>query len=1131
MNSEYLEKKGICGICPAGCCVIITYDKEGRLDRVRPDDTSPLGMICKLGEHSKEIVYSKDRLLYPMKRKGPKGTYEFKRISWDEAYDIIVRRLNAIKRDYGPESVAIYTGRGSFEQGLCDIFQIKGVDVSTSATSVLFPFGSPNTFGVGALCYVSFAMIAPHVTMGGMWLNMFSDLENSQLIVIWGANPVTDCPPTNIDRILGAHRKRGAKVVVIDPRKTMTAKLTKAQWIPIRPGTDGALALGMCYVIIKEELYNETFVRDWTHGFDDFSEYVQHFRPEVVEKITGVPGSTIISLAREIADSDGASPVMYSGLEYCESGVQAIRATIILWALCGQLDVPGGRCFTMRDNLFTVNRSKDMENPDIARAIGRDRFPLYSEYRGESHAIAIPESVLEGRPYKIHSLIIHGASIITSWPESKIWRETLSRLNFLVTIDRQLTADSAYADIVLPATTMYEIESYMLYGPIFKIRERIIEPVGESRNDYFILVELANRLGYGGLFPRNEEELFSHVLKGTGFTIADVRKAGGAIQAPTVMMEYKKWEKGLLRNDGKPGFNTPTGKFEISSTIFEEHGYDPLPVYTEPEEGPLSQPELGKAFPLVFNSGARVTTDFRSQHHGIPGLLKERPVPTVTINRKDAESRGIENGDMVRIRTKRDKVSMKAFVTDDIIQGAIDANMGGGGPVGPLEWQNCNINDLTDISRYDPISGFPVYKALLCEVERMNHHVNPSVIDSGEGEKELSPSFKKEILSTIYFDNNATTPIDREVQKVITGHMEDCYGNPSSIYRKGKEAKFAIESARRMIAGLLNCTARRIVFTGGGSEANNLAIKGFAFSMGGKKNHIITTAIEHPSVIAACKWLESRGFNITWLEADRTGEVDPNHLESAIRDETCLISIMTANNETGTIQPIDELAEIARMRGVTFHTDAVQAVGKIPVDVEASGIDLLSLSGHKFGAQKGIGVLYIRKGIELDPLIHGGKQEGGQRGGTENLSGIIGIGKAAELAIRRLPEMNRIQQLRDQLETGVKRVVSNSILNGHPHRRLPNTLNVTLPGFRGESIVLAMDQRGISISSGSACRSGAPEPSHALLAMGLTDQEAHCALRFSLGIMNTSEEVDMTLSALEEIIVDSKTIVQFIPCR
>src|SRR5271157_1208134 len=1127
------SKRAICGICPAGCWVNVAYDSNGKLAEVAADSESEWGAICKLGRHSGEIVYSQDRVLHPLRRVGSKGTYEFEPISWDDAYNIIVDKLQAIKAHDGPEATAIYTGRGSFELAKCDIFQPKGVAVS-SASSLLFPFGSPNTLGVGALCYVSFAMIAPHVTMGGMLINMFSDIENAQLIVVWGANPATDSPPLDLTRIVNA-RARGAEVIVIDPRRTGTATLTEAQWVPIRPGTDGALALGLCNVLIEEELYDEAFVRNWTHGFEDFARYVQHFRPDVVESITGVPQETVRNLARRIAQTRGASPVMYSGLEYSDSGVQAIRATLVLWALAGQLDVPGGRCFTMPQNQFPINREGHIANPDVRKALGRDRFPVYSAYRGESHAIALPEAVLEGKPYPIKSLIIVGGSIITAWPQPAVWRDTLSSLDFLVSVDRFLTADAAYADIVLPATTYYEIESYMVYGPVFRLRERVIESVGEARPGFFILAELAQRLGYGHLYPQNEEELLRHVLKGSGFSLEDVRAAGGIVQVPTTMMQYKKWEKGLLRGDGEPGFQTPTGKFEIASTILQEHGYDPLPVYTEPGEGPLAQPELAKSFPLVFNSGSRVTNDFRSQFHGIPGLIKDRPEPTVMINSADASARSIVHGDLVDVMTHRGRASFRAQVTDGIMPGIIDADMGGGGPLGPEAWQKSNVNELTDLNRYDPISGFPVYKALLCDVVKVKAGAGGLIAESAEDprggvclKKNHKPS---QAQRRIYLDHNATAPVDPEVGKFMSRLMEEIYGNASSIHHPGNQARFAIESARRSVAQLLNCTARRIVFTGGGSEADNLAIKGVAFAHRLRGKHIITSTIEHPAVLAACRWLQGFGFEITHLKADQEGLVDPADLSAAIRPETILVSIMAANNETGAMQPTGELAMVAHSRGVLFHTDAVQAVGKIPLDVRELGVDLLTLSAHKLHGPKGVGALYVRQGVTLDPLVHGGKQEHELRAGTENVPGIAGLGKAAELAVQRLPRMADVQALRDRLERGIREIVPGAKLNGPRENRLPNTLNVTLPDLRGESVVLAMDQKGVALSSGSACRAGSPDPSHALLAMGLSETDAHCALRFSLGIGNTEGEIDRTVQLLGELMRDVSSGIRFVSCR
>jgi cysteine desulfurase NifS len=1126
------ERRAICGICPAGCGVIVAYDKVGRIAKVRPDESSELPIICKLGERSPEIVYSEDRILYPLQRIGKKGTFEFERISWDAAYGVIVDKLTDIKANYGPEAAAIYTGSGSFELSMCDVFQPRDVAVS-SASSVLFPFGSPNTMGVGALCYVAYAMIAPHVTMGGMLINMFSDIESSDLIVVWGNNPATDCPPINLKRILEAHQ-RGAKIVVIDPRRTMTAKLADAEWVSIRPGTDGALALGMCNVLIEEELYDETFVREWTFGYEKFDRYVQHFRPEVVEQITGVPAKTVVSLARKISAAKGASPIMYSGLEYSDSGVQAIRATFVLWALAGQLDVPGGRCFTMQENHFPLNRSGYIANPNMKKALGADRFPIYSAYRQESHAIALPESVLKGHPYRVRSLILLGGSILISWPQTPIWRKTLNALNFMVCIDRHMTADAAYADIVLPATTYYENVSYMTYGHIFRIRERVIDPLGEARGDFFIQAELARRLGYGSLYPLDEEELLRYVLEGSGFTLEDVRKAGGSVRSQTVMMQYGKWMKGLLRPDGKPGFDTPTGKFEIASTILEEHGYDPLPVFTEPQESPLSRPDIAEKFPLVFNSGARVTTDFHSQHHGIKSLLKERPEPTVTINSADALDRQIGNGDLVQVKTARGLITLRALVTDDIVKGAVEANMGGGCFVGPKAWQKGNVNELTDLEKFDPISGFPVYKALLCDVAPAG---GGDTIAIGTGEYDASSiaigssAQHEPVEGRIYLDHNATTYLDPDVQKVMVKYIESSFGNPSSIYKEGRLAKASMDSARRSIAQLLNCTAKRIVFTGGGSEANNLIIKGLAFANWKGKNHIITSSIEHSSVLETCRWLEKIGLQVTYLPVDRTCIVDPGDLVDAIGPETLLVSIMTANNETGAIQPITELAGIARNSGVMFHTDATQAIGKIPVDVKELDVDFLTMSGHKIYGPKGVGAAYIRKGIELDPLINGGKQEEGRRAGTENVLGVVGLGKAAELAGQRLDLMEKVRRMRDQLEEGIIDLIPGAKVNGDADQRLPNTLNMTLPGFRGESLVLFLDRKGVSISSGSACHTGSPEPSHVLMAMGLSEEEAHCSVRISLGIRNTGEEIERTLSLLKEIVKGEESSVRFVLCR
>lgn len=1127
-------KKGICGICPAGCWVEVELQNDHLID-IKADTGHPLGMICRRGEHSPEIVYSEHRLKYPMKRTGPKGTYEFDRISWDEAYTTIVKNLTKIKEESGPEAVAIYTGRGAFELSLCDIFQPRGVAVS-SASNVLFPFGSPNTMGVGALCYVSFAMIAPHVTMGRMLINMFTDMENSELLVVWGANPATDSPPLDMYR-LEAAAKRGADVVVIDPRRTETSTRTNAQWIPIRPGTDGALALSMIYVLVDEELYDEAFAESWCHGFEGLKSYVKHFRPEVVESITGIPADTIRDLSRRICNASGACPVMYTGLEYSNSGIQAIRAVFSLFALAGQLDVPGGIGLAMPNSHFPINRSCNQPNPNLDLAVAREKFPVYSDYRGESHASGLVNSVIYGTPYPIRGFIIHGGSLLTSWPQTSIWRKTLAQMDFLVCIDRQKTADAAYADILLPATTMFEIESYMVYGPIFRLREKLINPVGEARNDYLIMAELADRLGYGHFYPQTEDELLRFVLDGSGYTVEDIRSSGGWVKLHMPMMEYKKWEKGKLRKDSKPGFDTPTGKFEIWSTTLDEYGYEPLPKYTEVTEGPIANPKLAEKFPLIFNSGARPQTDFRSQHHGIKGLVKDNPEPTVEMNGEDARSRDIETGDLVEVRTLRSSIPFRARVTEDIGRGAVECNMGGGTPVGPKAWQEWNVNELTDLENYDEISGFPVYKALLCDVIKIDRGTPETKRTASAAVRMTEENFKvdatprEKSTMRIYLDNNATTRVADPVREAMLPFLEAQHGNPSSIHRIGHEAHEAVENARRQVANLLGTRPRRIIFTGSGSESDNLAIKGVAFANRDKGNHIITTTIEHPAVLETCAFLEKSGYKMTYLDVDEYGLVHPKALKSAVTNETILISIMMANNEVGTILPIRELAVVAREKNILFHTDAVQSIGKIKVDVEDLGVDLLSLSAHKFYGPKGVGALYVRKGVELEPFVHGGGQEAGLRAGTHNVPAIVGLGRATELAQHNLAKSEQTKNLRDKLERGIFKLVPDAKLNGHLEYRLPNTLNMTLPGLRGESLVIAMDQHGIALSSGSACKSGSPEPTHVLIAMGISEEDAHCSVRLSLSYSTTEKEIDETLHALSLVLEELETTIRFLPCK
>jgi cysteine desulfurase len=371
----------------------------------------------------------------------------------------------------------------------------------------------------------------------------------------------------------------------------------------------------------------------------------------------------------------------------------------------------------------------------------------------------------------------------------------------------------------------------------------------------------------------------------------------------------------------------------------------------------------------------------------------------------------------------------------------------------------------------------------------------------------------------IYMDHSATTYVRPEVAEAMAPYHTEHFGNPSSVYSIARESRNAVDAARAQVAQALGAEPDEIYFTSGGSESDNWAIKGVAFANRKKGNHIITSKIEHHAVLHTCEYLEKEGFAVTYLPVDRYGLVDPAELERAITDRTILVSIMYANNEIGTIEPVAELGAVARKHKIPFHTDAVQAVGNIPIDVKAQNIDLLSLSAHKFYGPKGVGALYIRKGTKIDNLIHGGGQERRRRAGTENIAGIVGLGKAIELATADIEGHNKkIRSLRDRLLGGILGGIPHVRLNGHPEKRLPNNINVSFEYIEGESMLLWLDEDGICASTGSACTSGSLEPSHVLLATGLPVEISHGSLRLTLGNVNTDADVDFVLKVLPDVV-------------
>lgn len=374
-------------------------------------------------------------------------------------------------------------------------------------------------------------------------------------------------------------------------------------------------------------------------------------------------------------------------------------------------------------------------------------------------------------------------------------------------------------------------------------------------------------------------------------------------------------------------------------------------------------------------------------------------------------------------------------------------------------------------------------------------------------------------MKKIYFDHNATTPIHPDVLDVMGFYLKEEWGNPSSIHWAGRGPKKGVDEGREQVCKFLNCSAVELVFTASGSESDNLAIKGVAYSKKSKGNHIITTKVEHPAVLNTCKYLEREGYEVTYLGVDAEGMIDLEELKAAITDKTILITIMYANNETGVIFPVSEIGEIAKKAKVTFHTDAVQAAGKLPLDVKELNCDLLTISAHKIYGPKGIGALYIKRGTRVVPLVHGGHHERNRRGGTENVAAIVAFGKACEIATRDMAsEGKRLSVLVKKLEDELLPVVPASKINGVRDKRIFNTTNISFEFIEGESLLLNLDMLGVAASSGSACTSGSLEPSHVLTSMGIPPEASHGSLRFSLGRSNTEEDIDLIIKELPAIV-------------
>ncbi|MCI5997117.1 MAG: molybdopterin-dependent oxidoreductase [Parvimonas sp.] len=705
------KKECICGICPGDCQVEVQIENN-RILKIYPSSVKKPSALCLRGLYSDEIVNSKDRIKSPLIRVGKKGEGKFKEVSWSDAISYIGENFNKIVSKYGPQALMSHFGRGAFEYSTDDYVNVKSPGFT--AGGFFSPIGSPNNASVASLCYVSYGVFAPVTTMGFPITWLEGDIENTDLIVVWGTNPKTDSPPFRYQSILKAKR-RGCKVVVVDHYKSDIAKIADL-FVQIKSGMDGYFILTLINYLHRNNLLDNDFLDNYTFGKYEFLNYIKDFTVEKCEKITGINRKILIDFAREISHKPSVL-MTYTGLEYSNSAVQTIRALLSLWALLGNLDVRGGMYINPKKSNDRVKKL-NMEN-NFVSAIGEKEFPLFSKLINQAHFMMFPKAVLEEKPYKIRGLLNIGSAITNNYPNSKLFEKALNNLDFFVNVDRFLTKDALYADVVLPATTYYEDESFVIYKDRIELRHRVLQPVGESKPNIFIMQMIAESMGFGNNFPKNEKEILEFSFYNKPEILKSL-KENSVYYFPknTEEKKYKKYKFGLLRDDKKTGFPTPSGKFELYSNVLKSYGYEPLPKFEFAKEGEYKTKEIFKDYPLILNTGARIKSTFRTQHLNIIGLLKHQPKPFVIMNKNDAKNRNIIDGDLVEIITVRGSVEIYAKVTDDIKEGDLEVNVGGGSPYQNEFWKNSNVNDVTDNKNIDKISGFPCFKNLLCEVRK-----------------------------------------------------------------------------------------------------------------------------------------------------------------------------------------------------------------------------------------------------------------------------------------------------------------------------------------------------------------------------------------------------------------------------
>jgi len=535
---------------------------------------------------------------------------------------------------------------------------------------------------------------------------LVKDIGHSEIIFCWGKNPKTDSGPLSAYRAILEAKERGAKLVVIDPCRAGMGEMAD-MWVPIIPGSDGALAMAMTKLILERHLYDEGFVKNYTRGFEAYEAYLKTLSVDRLSKCCGIPVRIIEELTRLFLSTEKISLVSYTGLEYQLSGVQNNRAIQILWAITGKVDVEGG----IYINGTGIPTRKPATKQEIM-PLGAEQYPVFYGLTGCGQFMEFPNAVLHDVPYPVRGLLIRAASPAISYPEQKLWRQVYKKLDFMVVLDRFMTEDAKYADVVLPATTLWENDSFCEYPGGIRLREQIIEPVGEAKADLFIYQQLAEYMGRPDAFPKNKEELYGQAFKGRESLLERLKEHPEGIVFENKRI-YRKYETGGLRSDGRKGFPTPSGKFEISSTVLEDMGYTGYPVYKDISE----EPGLKAGFEFVMTCGNRSPVRYSSFGPNIEALAALDPYPTADIDPLDAARLEIEDGCEVDVETAFGTKRFRARITP-MHPGTIHVFSGGGSSYHSEAWREGNINDVNSMEIRDDISGFPAFKAIPCRIRR-----------------------------------------------------------------------------------------------------------------------------------------------------------------------------------------------------------------------------------------------------------------------------------------------------------------------------------------------------------------------------------------------------------------------------